>query len=79
MNGFRACPHLSSHKFQSHPAVPTGRLIALILVGEHFLAHLEKLAGKAVDQSQVICVMTIVAAIQMIPLQEYDTDHDDIS
>ena len=27
MDGFRACPHLSSHKFQSHPAVPTGRLI----------------------------------------------------
>ena len=27
LDGFRACPHLSSHKFQSHPAVPTGRLI----------------------------------------------------
>ena len=29
LDGFRACPHLSSHKFQSHPAVPTGRLIDL--------------------------------------------------
>ncbi len=42
-----------------------------VLVGKHLLAHLEKLAGKAVKQGQVICVMTIVAAIQMIPFKEY--------
>ena len=29
LDGFWTCPHLSSRKFQNHPAGPTGRLIEL--------------------------------------------------
>ena len=47
-------------------------------VGKHFFAFLEKHDGQPVQLSQIVRVMPVGTAIQMIPFEEDDAYHDNL-
>ena len=47
-------------------------------VGKHFFAFLEKHDGQPVQLSQIVRVMPVGTAIQVIPFEEDDAYHDNL-